>query len=44
MRRNHFDNDETEILVIPDLEEDAEDESIAKGEQKVSKLAAVHRE
>lgn len=31
-RRNHFDNDETEILLIPDLEADGEDDIVSKGE------------
>lgn len=31
-RRNHFDNEETEILLIPDLEGDAEDDIVSKGE------------
>lgn len=31
-RRNHFDNDETEILVIPDLEDDGEEDIVSKGE------------
>ena len=30
-RRNHFDNDETEILLIPDLEADGEDDIVSKG-------------
>ncbi|CAM9403939.1 unnamed protein product [Laminaria digitata] len=29
-RRNHFDNDETEILLIPDLETDGEDDIVSK--------------
>lgn len=31
-RRSHFDNDETEILLIPDLEDDGEDDIDSKGE------------
>lgn len=30
-RRNHFDNDETEILVIPDLEDDGEEDMVSTG-------------
>lgn len=30
-RHHHFDNDETEVLVIPDLEENAKEENIARG-------------
>lgn len=31
-RRNHFDNEETEILVIPDLEDEGEEDIVLKGE------------
>lgn len=30
-RRNHFDNEETEILVIPDLEDEGEEDVVLKG-------------
>lgn len=30
-RRNHFDNEETEILVIPDLEDEGEEDIVSKG-------------
>lgn len=30
-RRNHFDNEETEILVIPDLDDEGEEDIVTKG-------------
>lgn len=32
-RRNHFDNEETEILVIPDLEDEGEEDIVLKGKR-----------
>lgn len=37
MRKNYFDNDDTEILVIPDLDDGGEEDIVSKGE-----VLAVH--
>lgn len=37
-RRNHFDNEETEILVIPDLEDEGEEDIVTKGGYEAHKL------